>query len=85
MSEESKKQIEELTEEMTEFYNSSRTINSRPLSPGEISNDWRSPLSVADLGSCLNFAQLARWEKFKKELKSEAVKGDPLKSNAFNL
>lgn len=36
MSEESKKQIEELTEEMTEFYNSSRTINSRPLSPGEI-------------------------------------------------
>jgi hypothetical protein len=39
MSEESKKQIEELTEEMTEFYNSCRTVSSRPLSPGEINDD----------------------------------------------
>ena len=46
MSEESKKQIEELTEEMTEFYNSSRTINSRPLSPGEITNDFINTLMI---------------------------------------
>ena len=45
MSEESKKQIEELTEEMTEFYNSSRTINSRPLSPGEITEDFINSLN----------------------------------------
>ena len=38
-----------------------------------------SPLTAADLGSCLNFTQLARWAEFKKEPKSAAVKDDPLK------
>ena len=46
MSEESKKQIEELTEEMTEFYNSCRTVSSRPLSPGEITEDFVNSLMI---------------------------------------
>ena len=41
-----------------------------------------SPLTAAGLGSCLNFAQLA---KIQTGAKSAAVKGDPLKTNTFNL
>ena len=43
-----------------------------------------SPLTAADLGSSLNFAELASWAKFKQEPKSAVVKGDPLKTNTFS-
>ena len=36
LTEERRKKVIDLTEEMTEFYNSCRTVNSRPLTPGEI-------------------------------------------------
>ena len=39
-------------------------------------------MTTADLGSCLNFAQLA--VKIQTEAKSVAVKGDPLKTNTFS-
>ena len=42
------------------------------------------PLTAANLASCLNFAQLASWAKFKQEPKDAAVKVDLLKTNAFS-
>ena len=36
LTEEGRQKVLELTDEMTEFYNSCRTVNSRPLTPGEI-------------------------------------------------
>ena len=44
-----------------------------------------SPLTAADLGYFLNSAHLASCGKFKQEPKSAAVKGDPLKTNAFSI
>ena len=42
-------------------------------------------MTPADLGSFLNSAHLASCGKFKQEPKFAAVKGDPLKTNAFSI